>query len=162
MGHRRPALKIQLLLGEMSGVETDSLQFLWEPSTYLNSDTLSDPVCTPFNNQDYTYTVTTAAGCFKSSTLSVIVLKEFSIPNAFSPNGDGINDTWKIKDLNTYPGATVDVYNRYGQPVFHSDGYSKEWDGSFNGSPLPVGTYYYVINPRNNKPILSGSVTILR
>ena len=95
-------------------------------------------------------------------SIFITVLKSPVIPNGFSPNGDGINDTWKIKYLDSYPGATVDVYNRYGQPVFHSYGYSTEWDGSTNGKPLPIGTYYYVINPKNGKPIFSGSVTIIR
>lgn len=84
------------------------------------------------------------------------------VPNAFSPNGDGINDRWHIQYLESYPGATVDVYNRYGQLVFSSIEYSVDWDGTVNGKPLPIGTYYYVINPKNGRKIISGSVTIIR
>jgi gliding motility-associated-like protein len=84
------------------------------------------------------------------------------VPNAFSPNGDGVNDTWIITNLSAYPGASVDVFNRYGQPVFHSENYNKPWDGTFNGSPLPMGTYYYIIDPKNNKKKIAGSVTIFK
>ncbi|MDE3237303.1 MAG: gliding motility-associated C-terminal domain-containing protein, partial [Bacteroidota bacterium] len=70
--------------------------------------------------------------------------------------------TWKIRYLESYPGATIDVYDRYGQQVFHSVGYSTEWDGTLNGKPLPVATYYYIINPKNGRPTFSGSVTIIK
>ena len=106
--------------------------------------------------------MTALGGCAVNDSIFITVLKSPVIPNTFSPNGDGINDTWKIKYLDSYPGATVDVYNRYGQSVFHSNGYSKEWDGSFNGKLLPIGTYYYVINPKNGRPIFNGSITIIR
>jgi gliding motility-associated-like protein len=89
-------------------------------------------------------------------------LRSPEIPNAFSPNGDGINDTWHIKYLESYPGATIEVFNRYGQRVFSSTGYDREWDGTADGKPLPVGTYYYIVNPKNNRKIFSGSVTIIK
>ena len=84
------------------------------------------------------------------------------VPSAFTPNGDSINDVWNIKFLDDFPDATVDVYNRYGALVFHSKGYSKPWDGTCNGSPLPTGTYYYIINPRSGLAQRSGPVTIIR
>jgi gliding motility-associated-like protein len=91
-----------------------------------------------------------------------ILLNNNIIPNVFSPNGDGINDTWKIKYLGTYPDAIVDVFNRYGQLVFHSIGYNTEWDGKYNGVDLPLGTYFYIIKLNQQKIPLNGSITILR
>jgi len=140
----------------------DSLQFKWTPSSYLSSDTAAHPSASPPDDIRYYLQLTALGGCSVTDSIFITVLKSPVIPNTFSPNGDGINDTWKIKYLDSYPGATVDVYNRYGQPVFHSNGYNKEWDGTMNGKALPIGTYYYVINPRNNKPIFSGSITIIR
>jgi gliding motility-associated-like protein len=105
--------------------------------------------------------VTSIGGCSTSDTLFVKVLKNPVIPNAFSPNGDGINDVWKIDYLDSYQGATVDIFNRYGQKVFSSLGYSNPWNGKYNGKTLPVGTYYYIINPKNGRKIFSGSVTII-
>jgi gliding motility-associated-like protein len=90
------------------------------------------------------------------------VLKKPVIPNVFSPNGDGINDVWDIKYLAAYPGATVDVFNRGGQMIFRSQGYTTPWNGTYKGNPLPVGTYYYVIDPKNGREKISGSITILK
>jgi gliding motility-associated-like protein len=90
------------------------------------------------------------------------VLKNLNISNTFTPNGDGINDTWKIKYLETYPGNTVNIYNRYGEKVYSSVGYGVPWDGTRNGTNLPAGTYYYIIDPKNSRGVVSGSVTIIR
>jgi len=85
-----------------------------------------------------------------------------NISNAFSPNGDGINDVWVLRFLQDYPNATVQIVNRYGQVVFLSTGYSQPWDGKYRGQDLPIGTYYYLINLRNGKPTIVGSVTIVK
>jgi gliding motility-associated-like protein len=90
-----------------------------------------------------------------------VVLKKIIVPNAFTPNGDGINDYWMITPLNIYPDATVQVYTRYGQLVFESRGYGSAWDGTYNGKPLPIATYYWVIDPKRRKPI-NGTVSIIR
>jgi len=84
------------------------------------------------------------------------------IPNTFTPNGDGINDTWVIKNLNLYPQCTVQVYNRYGEKVYSSIGYGTPWNGNYNGSALPAGTYYYIINLQNGTNLLAGFVAIIR
>ncbi len=84
------------------------------------------------------------------------------IPNAFTPNGDGVNDVWNITDLQNFPGCTVAIYNRYGRLVYNSINYPKSWDGTYNGKALPAGTYYYIINPKNGAKELAGYVEILR
>jgi gliding motility-associated-like protein len=89
-----------------------------------------------------------------------VVPAGINIPNAFTPNGDGINDTWNINNLNLYPKATVEIMNRYGNRVYFSNGYAMAWDGTNNGVPLPFGVYYYVIKGVNNTT-LSGYITIL-
>ena len=140
----------------------DSLSYLWNPSTYLNSDTASEPLSTPAVDTHYQLFLTGKGNCTVSDTINITVLKTPVIPTAFSPNGDGINDTWVIQYLNSYPGATVDVFDRDGQPIFHSEGYNVNWDGTFNGKPLPIGTYYYIINPKNGRALMSGPITIIR
>jgi gliding motility-associated-like protein len=137
------------------------LSYLWTPSQFLNSDTAKVPLSSPIDDITYQLVLTGIGGCSVTDTLFVKVLKSPMIPNAFSPNGDGINDTWIIQYLESYPGTTVDIFNRYGQKVYSSIDYSKPWDGKYNGKVLPVGTYYYVINPKNGRSILSGSVTII-
>jgi gliding motility-associated-like protein len=84
------------------------------------------------------------------------------IPNTFTPNGDGINDLWAIKYLDSYTAGTVKIYNRNGGLIFQSKGYPKAWNGTFNGRPLPTGVYYYVIDLKDGSPVRSGDVSILR
>lgn len=88
-------------------------------------------------------------------------IKRF-IPNVFSPNGDGINDDWQVKFLAQYPNCRVEIFNRSGVKLFESKGYSRPWDGTFNGKPVPVATYYYLINLNNDEPPISGYVAVLR
>jgi gliding motility-associated-like protein len=143
-------------------VQGNNLQYIWSPPTYLNSHIISEPISSPKTDITYQLLVTGDGNCTATDSISVKVLFAPLIPNAFSPNGDGVNDTWKIQYLESYPGATIDVFNRYGQKVFASVGYQTEWDGNFNGKPLPVAVYYYIINPKNGRPIFSGSVTIIK
>src|SRR5204862_357629 len=81
------------------------------------------------------------------------------VPNAFSPNGDGTHDKWDITFLESYPGCVIDVYNRYGQLVYHTVNYPVPWDGKINGRDAPVGTYYYIINPKNGRKPLTSYAT---
>lgn len=140
----------------------DGLKYLWAPATYLNSASVLQPVTTPSDDITYTLTVTSADGCSASDQVFVKVLKAPTIPNVFTPNGDGVNDTWVIQYLESYPGATVDIFNRYGSLVYHSLGYPRPWDGRYDGKDLPAGTYYYVINPKNGRKQLTGFVDIVR
>ncbi|QEC77261.1 gliding motility-associated C-terminal domain-containing protein [Mucilaginibacter ginsenosidivorax] len=89
-------------------------------------------------------------------------LSPLSIANSFTPNGDGHNDYWKINNIESYPSAVVQVFNRNGQKLFESKGYATPFNGTYNGKALPVGTYYYIINLNKNCNLLSGSLTILR
>jgi gliding motility-associated-like protein len=143
-------------------VSEDSVKYLWSPNVDMNNDTLKNPTITGDVNRTYTLTVTDKRGCVSSDTVYVDVSPTIKIDNAFTPNGDGINDTWNITGLIAYVNATVDIFTRYGQPIFHSKGYPVPWDGTYNGKPLPVGVYYYVIHLNVNNQVLSGPVTLLR
>jgi gliding motility-associated-like protein len=147
------------LLGIGSG---NNLKFLWTPSVSLNNPSIEQPLTNTIDDITYTLKVTSEDGCSASDNVFVKVLKAPSIPNTFSPNGDGVHDRWEIKYLESYPGATLEIYNRYGQLLFKSIGYSKPWDGTLKGSPLPAGTYYYIINPKNGRQQMAGFVDIIR
>jgi gliding motility-associated-like protein len=137
--------------------------FLWTPNLYfLTSNTIERPVVKGVDDIWYTLTVTGRGGCQQSDRVFIKVLKGPEIPNIFSPNGDGIHDTWVINYLDTYPGCTVEIFNRYGQKIFASTGYGKPWEGTVNGKPVPVGTYYYIVNPKNGRGIMTGYVDVIR
>jgi gliding motility-associated-like protein len=80
-----------------------------------------------------------------TSEVIVTVTDPIDIYSAFSPNGDGVNDTWKIEQIERFEGCQVEVFDRWGQSVFKSVGYERPWDGTFKGRYLPTGPYYYVI-----------------
>lgn len=113
----------------------------------------------------YKLTVTDKFGCSvdtESIDFTLLENKMLQIPNSITPNGDGINDTWKITGASNYPNAEFYVFNRNGDRIFYSKGYSKDFDGTKNGKPLPVGVYYYMIDLKTDCGKLSGSLTILK
>lgn len=136
--------------------------YQWTPSAGLSADNVLSPTFMATSDRVYTLKVTTRSGCYITERVAVHVIKRIETTNAFSPNGDGINDVWTIKYIETYPNVTVDIFNRYGEKVFFSQGYSIPFDGNYKGNPLPVGTYYYMINPKNGKKTITGSLTLIR
>lgn len=139
-----------------------ALSYKWYPSTGLDHDDILNPVASPTETTSYRLTVASAEGCSSSADVTVKVLKYLVIPNAFTPNGDGKNDIWDIKYLDSYPSNTVEIFNRYGEKIFFSMGYTIPWDGRYKGTYLSSGTYYYIINPKNGRKAVSGSITIIR
>ncbi len=141
----------------------DTASYYWTPAQYISNVNILAPVVNPVSDFIYTLHVLSGNGCGSATDdVFVRVFKKIKIPNAFSPNGDGINDVWNIEELATYPESETNVFNRYGQLVFHSNGYGKPWDGKYNGKVLPVGTYYYTIDRKNQFPVMSGWVMIIR
>jgi len=93
----------------------------------------------------------------------VIVSPPIVIPNAFTPNGDCVNDQWNIKGLTAYQQATIDIFDRNGQKIFHSVGYGIPSDGTYKVQQMPNGVYYYIVDPKFSVlHVLSGSVTVVR
>ena len=144
--------------------DAEGATYSWTPTTYLDNPTIATPVANPTNNITYRLTVKSANGCFiVSDEVAIAVQEKFVIPNAFSPNGDGINDILNIPGLDTFKQSTLTIFNRNGQQIFKSVAYPKPWDGTHNGKSLPTGTYYYIIelNDYANKR-LSGSINLLK
>jgi gliding motility-associated-like protein len=140
--------------------------YLWSPSLGLSSASILNPIANPTSTTTYLLKVTTAQGCVAADDVTISVVPYCVKPmNAFTPNGDGINDLWLITNGNCLTSSSVQVFNRYGAKVFEDNNYKNNWNGTYNGKPLPDGTYYYVITFRlingrlENK---TGNVTILR
>jgi gliding motility-associated-like protein len=153
-----PGTSVRLNTSVVNRVDT----FRWTPSTTLDDYTISNPLATPNGTTTYRLIATTAGGCKATAEVTISIFTKVMVPNAFSPNGDGLNDTWGIPGLGAYNDCEVTVYNRYGQQVFQSTGYTKRWDGTINGKPLPSGSYYYIINLKGPKETMKGFVVIIR
>lgn len=138
------------------------LKFRWTPPVGLSDPTALRPTLQAMEDQVYTLTAIGEGSCIATDELSVKVLKPVKVPNAFSPNGDQINDRWELTNLSDYAGCTVEVFNRYGQRVYYSEGYKTPWNGTYKGQLLPQATYYYIIKLKNGFAPLTGYVVILQ
>ena len=83
------------------------------------------------------------------------------IPNAFTPNGDGINDLWEIENIDLFPEAETWIYNRWGQVMYYDSPLNNPWDGFYNGKAVPTGTYIYVIKTFRGIDDYTGTVTAI-
>ncbi|RZL48716.1 MAG: gliding motility-associated C-terminal domain-containing protein [Pedobacter sp.] len=113
----------------------------------------------------YTLFVTDKNDCVvngETIDFSQLISSALEVPNAISPNGDGVNDYWEIKGVQNYPLGDFSIFARDGSRVFYSKGYAKPFNGFFNGKTLPTGVYYYVIDLKTSCGVQSGSLTILR
>jgi gliding motility-associated-like protein len=146
------------------------------PTLSLAPEPLPPSVMLQRPNRDYLLTLELQAesGCRAGDTLFVGRAFDFFIPSAFTPNGDGVHDTWNFFPLENYtPFYRVEatVFNRAGVVVFQSRDYGNAppavFDGRRGGKLLPIGTYYYVVKlvprqPDGAEEVFTGSVTILR
>ena len=85
---------------------------------------------------------------------------ELPAVNAFTPNGDGVNDAWFIKNVEVYDGFQLHIFNPAGKVVYQTNHYLNEWEGTYNGSQLPTGTYYYLFKKENT--VFKGTISLVR
>ncbi len=160
--------------------DESTFSYKWSPSySMLDNDTIKNPTFTykdspsglidfPFQLQ-LIYDNTHNCSLVDSTILHLAGDVDPQSPklgnNALTPNGDGINDFWYIRNAEYYPLISVEVYNRWGEQVYKQTGYdnsSKVWRGTYNGNKLPSGTYYYIIKLNGHAKALTGTVTIIR
>ena len=159
-----------LLVGEFANlIGTNStggnISYSWTPTDRVDNPTAATTPVQPLQTTIYTLEVTDTLGCTDTDTVEVRVGACVPLHAGFTPNADGVNDTWVIPCLTLFDNE-VQVYNRWGQLVFTMVNYDGSWNGTSSGQDLPAATYYYVINvtyPGLPEPILyKGTVTILR
>lgn len=146
---------------------SDAVMWLWSPSKYLDDPTILSPTARPLTDMEYTLIIFDKYGCRDTafSKIKVQYDPNYFIPNAFSPNGDGINDVFEVKNLIYEKLLTFKVFNRYGQTVFESDDLHKGWNGKINGKVAKSDTYFYfisVILPNGKKENYKGDVTLVK
>ncbi|NNE54414.1 MAG: gliding motility-associated C-terminal domain-containing protein [Flavobacteriales bacterium] len=157
----------QISLGEaaqLSAIGGDTPPgYSWEPPSYLDNISSDTPLAYP--EETITYIVTgEVGGCEVTDFVTIFVGPPITTYNTFTPNGDGVNDTWEINGISQFGNCQVNVYDRWGQLVFKSLGYATPWDGTNRGKFLPMGTYYWVIELNSldvNIPPLTGYVAII-
>ena len=136
--------------------------FYWGPPDNLSNINIVDPVASPASEKKYTLYATSAFGCKSEDAMMIKVVAGIFVPTGFTPNGDGKNDRWHIPFLDPSLGATVRVYNRYGQVVYQVESKTVDWDGVFRGRRQATGIYVYYISFKNGRKDMKGTFTLIR
>ena len=145
------------------------LVYWWTPADgSLDNPNINDPMATPLDSTMYTVYAMNEWGCRDSAKVSVNVIGDgdIVIPMAFTPNNDGLNDVFRILNLRSHKLVGFDIYNRWGQLMYHnSTDPKKGWDGTFNGVMQDLGVYNYVLvvtATDGTEKVYKGNVTMLR
>lgn len=141
--------------------------YTWTPSFPLDNLFAQNPKATLYSDTRFTLLVTDAIGCSNTDDVFVKVYKgpTYYIPNAFTPNGDGLNDIFKAIPVGISYTQLFAVYNRFGEQVFLTNQWLKGWDGNIKGKKAPAGTYVWMIKgiDRNGKTVeMKGTVILIR
>ena len=143
--------------------------YVWSPAGSLTNGSIANPMATPTATQQYTVVGTdTITNCKSKDTITVFIKAPEAprafIPNSFTPNGDGQNDCFRVRDFGTVKIIDVTIYNRYGAVVFHNTNNTDCWDGTYKGQPSDVGNYVYYIKVLNDcgQEIKKGNLLLIR
>lgn len=147
-------------------IATGGINFTWSPPTYLNFGDIANPICSPMEDMDYCVVVGDEHDCKDTvcATVKVIYCDDFFIPNAFSPNGDGLNDRFMVKGT-CMTHYNIRIQNRWGQTVFESKHSGESWDGTYKGVKQDAGVYFYYAEIsfiEGKKIIQKGDLTLIR
>ncbi len=147
---------------------TGANSYLWTPSIGLDNSYVPNPIASIDNTTHYEVTGSNEFGCSSTTSITLAVRKEgefpFSVPNAFTPNGDQINDHFGLSNIGRVQISQFTIYNIWGQIVFQTTNPTARWDGTFKGRPQNEGNYVYLIKGHSvcgeiNK---KGSVLLIR
>lgn len=144
---------------------TGGVNYAWDNSPGIISGQNSNVLnIRPQQNVTYRVTASNAAGCSASAQLAIEVIDDYKVnsANIMTPNGDGINDRFIIKNIDSYPGNELKIFDRSGRLIYTKRGYQNEWDGKVNGKALEEGTYYFMLDFGPGLPKVKGFITIIR
>ncbi|MBV7532438.1 gliding motility-associated C-terminal domain-containing protein [Chitinophaga sp. sic0106] len=161
-----PVIAIQPVEAPVSKGFTVQLQanggvsYQWTPADGLNSTTVSDPIARPAVTTTYTVTGYSTYGCAAQAQVTITVKEDDLVQpaNILTPNGDGINDRWVVRNLDMYPDNELKIFDRSGRMVYQQSHYANTW----TGASLAEGTYYYVLTFGPRHKVVKGFITILR
>lgn len=138
--------------------------YQWKPAIYLSCEYCTNPIAMPPKNQTFVVSLTDTNGCKTSDQVTLYFDAMLYVPNAFTPNGDGHNQTFGVEGGNVNE-FTLYVFNRWGELVFESHDINGRWDGTYDGKQSPMDVYVWKIiytDVNNNKRELYGHVSLLR
>jgi len=146
---------------------TGGVNYLWSPASVLNNASIVNPLATLRQDTRFTVVVTDIAGCKASATVLVKVYNgiTYYLPNAFSPNGDGLNDLFRPIPAGIVSTEYFRIFSRYGQLIFETAQPMKGWDGTYKGIRQPLGNYVWSIKGRgtDGKVVeMKGNVVLVR
>ncbi|RYE20417.1 MAG: T9SS type B sorting domain-containing protein, partial [Sphingobacteriales bacterium] len=145
---------------------TGGVGYTWANATgIISGQNAAALTVRPLITTTYTVTVSNSSGCTTTQSITLNVMEDFKAleaTNVMSPNSDGTNDVFVIKNIEVYPNNDLKVFDRAGRIVFSAKGYKNTWDATINGSPLTEGTYYYVVDFGDGKMKKKGYITIIR
>lgn len=143
-------------------------EYIWSPAAGLNNHKIPNPIASPTVTTQYMVTTKGPNGCTNSDTVSVIVNylgKSFSgLPNAFTPNGDGLNDCLSLKSFGPVTELDFRIYNRFGHLIFQTNNPADCWDGTYRGQPQDADVFVYTIKAKSACAEINqkGTVTLIR
>ncbi len=135
------------------------------PYLFSWNENITDiPIYASLTQGDYEINIIDANNCELS--LGSVSLEDpdidcIRIPNAFTPNADGVNDTWIIENIDWFADAYIQVFNRWGQEIYGARPSAGDWNGTFNNKFVPTGTYLYVVNLNNGMKTYTGTVSVV-
>jgi gliding motility-associated-like protein len=126
---------------------SDIVSVSWSPAAGLSSTNSLNPIAKPNVTTTYTVVITHKSGSKVELKITVEVRNDYAIEPStiLTPNNDGYNDFWVIKNIDAYANNEVFIYDRNGRLLYNMKNYNNRWDGKINGRPLAAGTYYYII-----------------
>jgi gliding motility-associated-like protein len=140
------------------------LFYSWSPSGSLGTPNDSTTIAIPLVTTNYVASIIDGNGCVYQDNVIVTVIvstSDVTIADLITANGDGFNDTWNIMGVESHPDTKVLVFNTSGNTVFESSDYDNSWKGTYNGSQLPDGTYYYIVELTAESDVRKGFITIV-
>lgn len=146
---------------------TGGTSYLWTPSAGLNNPFAQNPLATVSRDTRFLVQVTDIAGCKDTASVLLRVYQgiRYYVPNAFSPNGDGINEIFRPIAVGVISTDWFRVFNRYGQVMYESNNIQNGWDGTYRGQRQPIGNYIWSIKGKGrdgNLIEMKGNVVLVR
>ena len=152
-----------ILNGSVKGT---AVNFNWSPSVFMNDSHSVNPKVYPAEDIVYTLHAASTVGCgVATDDVKVKVYNTIVVPNAFTPNGDGLNDKFQLIPFDNYKVVKLIIYDRWGNLIFNTTDAYKGWDGTYNGLLEPVGAYVYYLELQSisgKKVVKKGTIMLLR